>query len=262
MSIDKNKELYNRILNSIDTEQNFHTLSTCEITVTTGTATFNEAEPTTSEIVIGTFAVTGTGTFEHSEPSFVSMRHTVISSSDNEYEFYVASGTTLDYDAVATGQTSQVFTISGSTFPDCSGELAFTLNDVDDESIYAVFVTEGDVVCTGTYTNIGYFNVYGLDVTDSFNPTIHLSILPSTDSSRFILESSSVVGSGRVDTFVNTTGLTSATGLNCDVVVSGGSFVFTGAIVANVTEPCLQGFLLVCLPVQQILLLLDIKFLF
>ena len=43
MSIDKNRELYNNILNSIDTQQNFYALSTCDITVTTGTASLNEA---------------------------------------------------------------------------------------------------------------------------------------------------------------------------------------------------------------------------
>ena len=133
MSVDKNKELYKKILNSIDTEQNFHVLSTCDISVTTGTASFNEAEPTTSDIVIGNFAVTGTGTFDTAGvPSFVSMRQTTTSANFNVYEFYVASGTTVDYDTVASAQNSTNFTISGSTYLNCSGELAFTLNDLNE----------------------------------------------------------------------------------------------------------------------------------
>ena len=237
MSIDKNKKLYNEILNSINTEQNFHVLSTCDITVTTGTASFNEAEPTTSEIIIGNFAVTGTGTFDKSGvPSFVSMRQTTTSANFNVYEFYVASGTTLDYDTVATGQNSTNFTISGSTYLNCSGELAFTLNDLNDEPVSVLFVNLNKPVCTGTFTNIGYFNVEDLDITDEFR-TVYFEIIPDTNSDKFSLDRSEVLAPGRAELFFDSTGLDFSTQSVLVAITDSGSYNATGLVSVNVNTP-------------------------
>jgi len=235
MSIDKNRELYNNILNSIDTQQNFYALSTCDITVTTGTASLNEAEPTASEIIIGNFAVSGTGTFDQSGvPSFVSMRQTTTSVNFNVYEFFIASGTTVDYDTVATGQNSQVFTISGSTYLNCSGELAFTLNDLNDEPVDVVFINANKPACTGSFTNLGFFQVEDLDITDEFR-TIYFEIVPDSTSDSFSLDKSQVVGSGRADLFLNTTGVTISSTATVNVAITdSGSYNVTGTVSVNV----------------------------
>ena len=150
------------------------------------------------------------------------------------HEFYIESGTVIDYEIYGTGQTSRTWTISGTMSSDCSDSFDVVLYDQNDE-VPSFSYDSLDVltVCSGAYTNIGQICLDDQDITDSYrNLTLSLQ---AYESSLYSLSTGNLTASGCVDVYINTTGIAGGlTVLSAELVADDGTNVSTGILQVGV----------------------------
>jgi len=241
MSIDnnKNKELYNKILNSDNQDEkdfDFEILSNgayCTIEIPGGD-TIAEQGITTSERILGTAYASGSGSFlVNGLPPFISVRNI----GNGYYQFYIPIGANLDYEIHGIDQYSTVWRVTATIGPDCEGTTDFVLYDINDE----VPVVENkylDTLCSGSSTTF-YVSVSDDDITDEYR-TMNLSI-QGDFASKYTISPTTVLGNGNVSVTFNSNGVGNVNHVRSYLVANDGSNIGTGQIDIRIGQPGLAS---------------------
>ena len=160
-----NKKLYESILSGNDLDENINILNTngyngyCELDISLNTAfdEFNVGRP--DEFYLGRIYASGSGGLSVvGLPPFVSSRVVFSQGNASTTEYYIAAGTSVDYETYGTGPNSTTWDGSVAIAPDCAGSFRIVLNDIND-GFPIIGGQSSFIICANTNGFMGSINV-------------------------------------------------------------------------------------------------------